>query len=279
MTHATVDVRDESPSEIVGSAQGAAREVHRRASLGNVPGGAADIVPDARARQRAMLARPFPAALTVAACIAVHLLAAALIYRDLVRDLYPLFDATPRLLVLEHGLTRLTAASVFLPPVVPSVLVVLVALWLGAARRAEGVTRWLALAVVPLALDSVTRAVGVLLAASPSSIGELLDLPSRFSLGPRVVLDFAGIQTGPATGYWAVVCTAAAIVSAWCVGRAILAAEAAERAAAGRRRHRGHRTIDSLQVGVAVGGTWIALAFAGQVALPFATQLFLKLFG
>lgn len=279
MTHATIDVRDESPTEIIGSTEGAARDVRRHGSPGSGLGGAGGIAAHAGARRRAMLARPFPAAMIVAGCIAVHLLAAALIYRDLVRDLYPLFDAAPRLLVLEHGLTRLTAATVFLPPVVPSVLVVLVALWLGAGRRAEGVTRWLALAVVPLAVDSVMRAIGVLLAPSPSSIGELLDLPSRFSLGPRLVLDLAGIQPGPATGYWAVVCTAAAIVSAWCVGRAILAAEAAERQAVGRRRRRGHGAIDSLQVGVAVGGTWIALAFAGQVALPFATQLFLKLFG
>ena len=35
----------------------------------------------------------------------------------------------------------------------------------------------------------------------------------------------------------------------------------------------------ALQVGVATAGAWIALAFAGHVALPWATQLFLRAFG
>lgn len=225
-----------------------------------------------------MVDRPFPVAPVIAASIAVHLIAAALIYRDLVRDLYSLFDATPRLLVLEHGLTRLTAASVFLPPVVPTVLVVVVALWLGKARQVEGAARWLALAVVPLAADSAIRCVGVLLAPSPTTLGDLLDLPSRFSVGPRLLLDLADVRLGPVVGYWAVVCTAAAVLSAWCVGRAVLIAESAEREARGRRR-RGRDAIQSLQVGIAVAGAWVSIGFAGQVALPFATQLFLKLFG
>jgi fatty acid desaturase len=74
------------------------------------------------------------------------------------------------------------------------------------------------------------------------------------------------------------VCTAAAVLSAWCVGRAVLVAESAEREARTRRR-RGHDAIESLQVGIAVAGAWVAIGFAGQVALPFATQLFLRLFG
>jgi hypothetical protein len=250
MTHATLETRD---------------------------GHAPTVTPETR--RRALADRPFPASIVVAASIAVHLLAAALIYRTMIRELYSLFDATPRLLVLEHGLTRLTAASVFLPPVVPTALVVLVALWLGRAGRTAGATRWLALALVPLAIDSAIRAVGVSLAAAPSNIGELLDLPSRFSIGPRLLLDLAGIQPGAATGYWAVVCTVAAAISALCVGRAVLVAEGAERERRGRRRRRGHDAIESLQVGVAVTGVWIAIAFAGEVALPFATQLFLRLFG
>ena len=230
-------------------------------------------------RKRALADRRFPVGIVVAASIAVHLLAAALIYRTMVGELYSLFDATPRLIVLEHGLTRLTAASIFLPPVVPVVLVVLVALWLGRAGRTAGATRWLALALVPLAIDSAIRAVGVSLAAAPANIGELLDLPSRFSIGPRMLLDLAGIQPGAATGYWAVVCTVAAAISAWCVGRAVLVAEEAARDGRARRRRRGRDAFDSLQVGVAVTGVWVAIAFAGEIALPFVTQLFLKLFG
>jgi len=230
-------------------------------------------------RRRAMAGRAFPVGFVVAGSGAVHVLAAALIYRAMVRELYALFDATPRLLVLEHGLVRLTAASIFLPPVVPTVLVVLVAVWLGRAGRTAGATRWLALALVPLAIDSSIRAIGVSLAAAPANIGELLDLPSRFSIGPRMLLDLAGIQPGAATGYWAVVCTVAAAISAWCVGRAVLVAEDAARGERGRRRRRGHDAIELLQVAVAITGVWIAIAFAGQVALPFATQLFLRLFG
>jgi len=253
-----------------------------RSPAGAVPASAPELVvgaPDAARRRRALSARPFPVGLVVAASVAVHLVASALIYRDLVRDLYTLFDATPRLLVLEQGLTRLTAVAVFLPPVTPTVLLVLVALWVGGARRAEGVARWLALAAVPLAIDSLLRAIGVLLSPPPSNIGELLDLPSRFSLGPRLFLDLAGAHPGPTAGYWAVVCTVAAACSAWCVGRALLVAEWEEREARGRRRRRGHDAIEAFQIAAAVVGTWAAIAFAGQVALPFTTQLFLKLFG
>jgi hypothetical protein len=250
MTHATLDTRD----------------------------GHARTVP-AETRKRALADRHFPVGLVIAASAAVHVVAAALTYRTMVRELYTLFDATPRLLVLEHGLTRLTAASIFLPPVVPTALVMLVALWLGRAGRAAGATRWLALALVPLAIDSAIRAIGVSLAAAPTNIGELLDLPSRFSIGPRMLLDLAGIQPGAATGYWAVVCTIAAAISAWCVARAVLVAEAAAREGRGRRRRHGPDAIESLQVGVAVTGVWIAIAFAGEIALPFATQLFLRVFG
>lgn len=250
MTHATLETRD-------------------------TPGPA--VSPDVERRRRALADQSFPVGVVVAASITVHLLAAALIYRTMVRELYSLFDATPRLLVLEHGLTRLTAVSIFLPPVIPTVLVVLVASWLGRARRSRGAARWLALAVVPLALDSAIRAIGVSLAAAPPTIGELLDLPSRFSIGPRLLLDLAGIQLGASTGYWAVVCTLAAAISAWCVGRAVLVAEQHEYR--GRRRRHGHDAIESLQVAVAVVGVWVAIAFAGEIALPFATQLFLKLFG
>lgn len=221
----------------------------------------------------------FPGTLVIAACVAIHLLVAALVYRRLARYLYALFDATPRLLVLEHGLTRLTAVTVFLPPVIPTTLVIAAALWLGARRRDPDTSRWLALSLVPLAIDSVLRMIGILLAPQPANVGELLDLPVRFSLGPRLVLDLAGVQPPPALGYWAVVATIPALISAWCVARALLAAEDAERAAVGRRRRRRHAPLDALQVGVALAGTWILIAFAGEVALPWAAQLFLQTFG
>lgn len=231
-----------------------------------------------RGRHRAEVQR-FSVGMVLAACLAVHIVAASLVYRDLARDLYTLFDATPRLLVLEQGLRRLTAATVFLPPLIPSALLVFVALWLGRARRAPDVARWLALAAVPLALDTVMRAIGVAIAPTPSNLGELLDLPTRFSPGPRMLLDLLDVHPGPSMSYWVIVCTVAALLSAGCVLNALLAADANERDANVRRRRRGGETIVRLQLSVAVGGTWVAIAFAGQVALPFATQLFLRLFG
>ena len=232
-----------------------------------------------RRSARAANARPFPTFLVVAACIAVHLLAAALLYRDLAPELYALFDATPRLLVLEQGLRRLTATTVFLPPVIPTTLVVCAALWLGRRRSLPDVGRWLAFSIVPLALDGIVRTIGVVLAPPPANMGELLELPVRFSVGPRPLLDLAGLHPSPGILYWSVVATLPAAVSAWCVARALLAAEDAEREAAGRRRRRAASSMDALQVGVAVAGTWIALAVAGQVALPWAVQLFLEAFG
>ncbi|HWE43607.1 MAG TPA: hypothetical protein VG432_13945 [Gemmatimonadaceae bacterium] len=219
------------------------------------------------------------ALLVVAACAAVHLLAAALMYRTLVAELYALFDATPRLLVLERGLTRLTAVTVFLPPVIPTTLVVAAALWLGRRRRHVAVARWLALSLVPLAIDGILRTIGVMLAAPPANMGELLDLPVRFSPGPRLVLELIAVHPSPGLGYWVVVATVPAAISAYCVARALLAAEEAERETAGRRRRRQRGALDAVEVGVAVAGTWVALAFAGQVALPWAAQLFLKILG
>ena len=223
--------------------------------------------------------RGFPVSVVVASSLAVHLLAAALVYRVLAADLYALFDATPRLLVLEQGLTRLTAVTVFLPPVIPATLVGIAALWLGKRRRGSGVGRWLALALVPLAIDSVFRAIGVVLAPAPANMGELLDLPVRFSFGPRLLLDLADIHPPPSLAYWAVVATVPAAISAWCVARALLAAEDAEREAVVRRRRRRRAAFDALEVGVAVIGTWMLLALAGQLALPWAAQLFLRVFG
>ena len=228
---------------------------------------------------RSVIARPFRALPIVAACIAVHLLAAALLYRHLAPELYALFDATPRLLVLEQGLRRLTTATVFLPPVIPTALVVCATLWLGRRRALPDVGRWLTFSIVPLAFDGIVRAIGVVLAPPPANMGELLDLPMRFSIGPRLFLDLAGVHPSPGIQYWSVVATLPAAISALCIARALLSAEDAEREAAGRRRRRVASSMDALQVGVAVAGTWIALAVAGQLALPFAVQLFLETFG
>ena len=231
------------------------------------------------AQRRRSPAHALSPATIVALCIAVHLMAAALIYRDVVRDLYTLFDAAPRLLVLERGLVRLTAISIFLPPIIPVALLGGVALWTGRPRRDPEVARPLALAAVPLALDGVLRAIGVLIAPAPATIGELLELPTRFSLGPRVVLDLLDAHPSPGVAYWVVVCNVAAGVSAWYVARALLAAESVNDGVHPRHRRRHPTRMDAFRAGTVAAGTWTALAFAGQVALPWATQLVLQLLG
>ena len=247
----------------------------------------ADPSRDSRARRRrpTPVAHSFSAGTIVAACLVAHMLAAAAMYSDMARDLYALFDAAPRLLVMERGLVRLTAISVFLPPIVPAALLSAVTLWLGRSRRDADVAHWLALATVPLAGDSVLRAVGVLIAPAPANIGELLELPSRFSLGPRMVLDLIGARPSPGIAYWIVVCTLASAVSACYVARALAAAESLNDDIAGlararaRARSRETGTMDLLRAGTVVAGAWIAFAFAGQVALPWATQFVLQAFG
>ena len=78
---------------------------------------------------------------------------------------------------------------------------------------------------------------------------------------------------GPLAGRWAVVTGASRGIGAEVARR--LAGNGARLALLAR----GREALDAVQVGFAVTGTWIALAFAGQVALPWAAQLFLKLFG
>ncbi|HEX2780712.1 MAG TPA: hypothetical protein VHM30_14520 [Gemmatimonadaceae bacterium] len=196
------------------------------------------------------------------------------------RDLYGLFDASPRLTFLEHGLTRLTAAVAYLPPVAPTLLLLGAALWVGPVRRAPTVARWLSLGAVPLAADAVLRALGTLLAPPPANAGELLDLPMRFSPGPRLLADLAGVQLGPSLQYWTVVCSAAAIIVVYCVARVLLGAEEAALEPAELRRRRQRRDpVAALQAGVVATGCFAAIAFAGQLALPWVTQIFLQLFG
>ncbi|NUQ20846.1 MAG: hypothetical protein HOQ09_07780, partial [Gemmatimonadaceae bacterium] len=188
------------------------------------------------ARERT--AKRWPTIQIVSACVALHLLAAAVAYRHLVRDLYDIFDANPRLLVLEHGLARLTGVVAFLPPVAPAILIIAAALWVGPARRVREVARWLSLAPVPLALDSALRALGLVIAPPASNPGELLDLPMRFSPGPRLVAELVGAHPGAGLSYWMVVCSLGALTSVYCVARALYAGEESALEPVERRRRR-----------------------------------------
>jgi hypothetical protein len=125
------------------------------------------------------------------------------------------------------------------------------------------------------------RALGVFLAGPPSSVGKLLDLPARFSPGPRMFAELAGVQlVGSATIYWSVVCSLAALVTVLCVARALLVAEdvTVDPLERRRRRTRG-QSIPAVQHVIMSGAAFAAIAFLGELALPVATQLFLRTFG
>lgn len=229
---------------------------------------------DTRARKE------WPALQVIAACLALHLVAAAVVYRDLIRNLYDLFDASPRLLVLEHGLARVTTLVAFLPPVVPTIVVIAATLWVGGARREREVARWLTLSLIPLALDGALRALGVALAAPASNPGELFDLPVRFSPGPRMIAELIGARPSAGVAYWLVICSAAALASVYGVARALHSAgEAALEPVERRRRRRSGDPIGMLQSLVVASGAFVGIALAGQLILPWAVQIFLRAFG
>jgi hypothetical protein len=217
----------------------------------------------------------------VAIALAAHIVAASLLYSRLVRDLFSLIEDTPRLAALERGLVRILAASLYLPPFAPSVLLIVAALWVGSARRDQRVARMLSYGVIALAFDSLMRVIGVWLAEPPATVGELLDLPARFSPGPRMFAELAGIPVvGSGAIYWSVVCSLAAFVTVLCVSRALLFAEdtASDPIERRRRRARG-QSIASVQHAVMSVVAFGVIALLGQLALPLATQLFLRTFG
>jgi hypothetical protein len=222
----------------------------------------------------------WPAYQLVVGCAAAHLIAAAIVYRDLIPNLYEIFDANPRLLVLEHGLARLTALMTFLPPVVPTLLILGAAGWVGAARREREVGRWLALALLPLAADSALRALGVVIAPPAEHPAELFDLPSRFSPGPRMLADLLGFHPRGVVMYWLVVWSFAAMTSVYCVARALRAAEDAALDPLERlRRQRRGNPFGSIQALIVSAGTLAGITAVGQFALPTMMQLLLRLLG
>lgn len=221
-----------------------------------------------------------PATRTLLA-VSVHLVAASALYAYLVRALYAMLAETPRLVVLERGLVRILAVSVFLPPVAPTLLLIGVTGWAGRERHEPEVARLLSTGALLLAMDSACRLVGVLLAAPASAVGELIDLPARFSPGPRMVASALGHDvSGNALVYWSVVCSFAAIAVVMLTARAIVHGERARLDPVERRRRavRGDG-IAHIQALVLTSLAFVAIAFAGEVALPPITQLFLRVFG
>jgi hypothetical protein len=216
----------------------------------------------------------------VAISVATHVIGASLLYSHLVRVLYSLIENTPRLAPFERGLVRLLAVSVYLPPFAPTVLLIVVALWVGAARKDQRVAHALSYGALALAFDSVLRVIGVWLAEPPANVGELLDLPARFSPGPRMLAELSGIPVvGSGAIYWSVVCSLAAFVAVLCVSRALLFAEDAAADAVERRRRRARGgSIETMQYALVSVLAFAVIAFLGQLALPVATQLFLRMF-
>lgn len=238
---------------------------------------------DVRARARALSDTGYtgvPATTIVVAATCVHLVAAALMYRDLVTDLYALLAAAPQLSVMARGLTRLLAATVFLPPILPTLLLVGTTLRLRSATPRPQVAQPLALGCVALAVDGALRAAAVLVAPPPSNLGDALDLQNRLAPGGRTIAHIVGIEPGPVAGYWLAILTLGAVGTVVAVARAFYD-DARERSApAGRRRRR--RDADGViafQAACLAIGAYLLLGALGRVALPVATQLFLKLFG
>jgi hypothetical protein len=217
----------------------------------------------------------------LAIAMGVHALAAALIYSLLVTELYALIEHTPRLASLERGLVRLLAVIEFLPPFAPTVLLAATAVWLGDARKNSRVARALVYGALALAADTVLRLVGVSLSVPPENVGELLDLPARYSPGARMIADLLGVEiAGSGALYWLVVCSIAAAVVVTCVSRALVFAEEAalDPVDLRRRRARGTAIVD-VQCFALSAIAFGVIAFVGQLALPFATQFFLEIFG
>lgn len=237
---------------------------------------------DIRARARALSATGdagVPATTIVVAATCVHLVAAAAMYRDLVTDLYALLAATPQLSVMARGLTRLLATSAFLPPILPTLLIVGATLRLQRVTARPEVAQSLALGCVALAADGALRAAAVLVAPPPSNVGDALDLQNRLAPGGRTIAQLAGIEPGPVAGYWLAILTLGAVGATVAVARAFYHAELAAAAPAGRRRRRGADGVVAVQATCLAIGAYLLLGALGRVALPVMTQLFLKLFG
>ena len=217
----------------------------------------------------------------LAIAVGAHALAAALIYSILVAELYALIEHTPRLAALERGLVRLLAVIEFLPPFAPTVLLAATAVWIGNARKNSRVARALVYGSFALTADTVFRLIGVSLSVPPGNVGEVLDLPARYSPGLRMIADLLGIEIASSgVLYWLVVCSIPAIVVVACVSRALVFAEEAELDPVDLRRRRARGTaIVDVQSVVLSAIAFAVIALVGQLALPFATQFFLEIFG
>lgn len=238
-------------------------------------------LPRTHRRRVAISRRGMSPTVRVVLAVCVHVIAASALYAYLVRALYVALADTPRLVVLERGLVRILAASIFLPPVAPTLLLLAAAVWVGRERREPAVGRLLSAGALALAADSACRLLGVLLAAPASSVGELIDMPARFSPGPRMLASAVGHEvSGHALVYWSVVCSFAAIAVVVLTARAVVESERARLDPVERRRRavRGD-TIAYAQALVVTAIAFASIAFAGEIALPPVTQLFLRLFG
>src|SRR5687768_16335917 len=196
---------------------------------------------DVRARARALSATGdagVPATTIVVAAACAHLVTAAVMYRDLVTDLYALLAATPQLSVMARGLTRLLATSAVLPPILPTLLLVGATLRLRVVTARPQVAQSLALGCVALAVDGALRAAAVLDAPAPSNLGDVLDLQNRLAPGGRMIAQLAGIEPGPVAEYWLAILTLGAVGTIVAVARAFHLAELAASAPNGRRRRR-----------------------------------------
>jgi hypothetical protein len=123
------------------------------------------------------------------------------------------------------------------------------------------------------------RALGVVVAPAPANLGDALDLQNRLAPGARMVAELAGAQPGPVVGYWLATLTLGAFGVVFAVARALHVGELASVGSAARHRRRRAEGLAAFQAACVAIGAYLVLVALGRVALPVATQLFLKLFG
>ncbi|MDQ6886584.1 MAG: hypothetical protein M3068_04755 [Gemmatimonadota bacterium] len=206
----------------------------------------------------------------VIGCVAVHILSSALALGFLGRMMEELIARSPsasHVLLLRDGLYRLLVAGLFLPSA--AVVGCGVVVWLLRPRDGDPdrVLLW-ALGFVPLALQSVGRAITIAVSEPPATLGGLMELPDRFDFGLRAPLELAGMSVSPAVSYWLAALGLGPLVAIWCWSRA-----------AARPSRRGIETIDRLIAALLVTTCYLTLALVAQLAAPVIVQLFLGIAG
>jgi hypothetical protein len=214
--------------------------------------------------------------------LAAHISAASIIFMtvapELPRSLLRAGDPA-HALAMHSALERVLLASVFLPPLAPTLLLLSTCVVLRHARSNPNTRRWIALGFIPLAIERVAQATSVLAtSALPVTPGGLLELHRQFTSGLATPLTLAGVELSAAARYWTESITIAAAISVACAGMALAHAREARRA----ERARPTRKVypgDAASAIAAVSVAFVAIVLAMQVLAPVVLPLFFKVSG